>query len=245
MSINYKPSNIPIYHEMNLNDKKILLVLKGISEEIKNRILRFDFDQLTLDHGDWSDLSFLKDHNQKIKSLKIGSQNCDWEVINNFHNLEELTIGGWFKTNISFKKFTQLKFLSTYWNDGYTDEIYQLPKLEKLIITGGNDLSCENFSNYKNLRYLEIVDSYKLETCNGLEKLKNLEEVRLIGIRKLVDINSLGLLNSLRLVSLEACGKLSNLDGLDRSSSLKEVYIERCKNIQEAERKALISTYEN
>ena len=233
MQIEPKPSNKPIYHELFLFESKVLAIVLGISDEIIERVLRFDYDHLKIDFGDWNDLSFLRGYEHKIKKLTIGSENCDWSVINDLHNLEELTIGGWFKTELSFSKFTRLKFLDTYWNDGYTDDIYQLPMLERLSITGGKDVSCGKFVTYKNLKYLEIVDSYKLESCDGLEELKKLQEVSFYGIRKLHDVKALGKLKKLEMLALEGCNKLSHLHGLGDSKSIRRLFLERCRNLND------------
>jgi len=223
----------PEYHELYTSEFNRLSILWGISDEIIKRVLRFDYDRLDLQTGDWSNLSFLKDHIGRVKKLFIGSENCDWSIINEFYNLEELVIGGWFKTKLSFSKFTKLKVLDTYWNDGYSDDIYDLPMLEKLSITGGDFVTMEMFASYKNLRKLEVIDSYKLESVDGIEELDKLDEVSFYGIRKLNDIKALGQLKNLEMLVLEGCNKLYQLQGLSDSKSLKRLFIERCTGLRD------------
>ena len=232
MQIEPKPNKKPIYHELFSPESKSLVIMVGVSDEIIERVLRFDYDRLKIDFGDWNDLSFLHGNEKKIKKLFIGSENCDWSVINEFYNLEELVIGGWLKTKLSFTKFTKLKVLDTYWNEGYTNDIYDLPMLEKLSITGGNFISLKNFATYKSLKELEIVDSYKLESCDGICELKKLEKISFYGMRKLNDVNALGKLANLEMLILKGCNSLNHLRGLGESNSIRRLFLERCKKLE-------------
>jgi len=105
--------------------------------------------------------------------------------------------------------------------------------LEKLSITGGDFVTMEMFASYKNLRKLEVIDSYKLESVDGIEELDKLDEVSFYGIRKLNDIKALGQLKNLEMLVLEGCNKLYQLQGLSDSKSLKRLFIERCTGLRD------------
>lgn len=228
MQVESKSDRKPTYSESFSSEMRTLIIMVGVSDLIINRVLKFDYDQLTIDFGDWSDLSFLSGHEGQIKRLKIGSETCDWNIINSLHNIEYLSIGGWFKTELSFSKFERLRYLTTYHNDGYSD-LYDLPSLEYLEITGWKEKNCEKLSTLKSLTSLVLVNSYSLVSLDGIESLNNITEIELHGLRKFKIIKPASKLKALEKLVISGCGSIECLSGLERSQSISQVYIEKCK----------------
>ena len=62
---------------------------------------------IALVSGDWSNLHFLSDLSGCYKSLYIGDESADSDVVSNLSSLERLEVGGWFKAPLSFKKLSK------------------------------------------------------------------------------------------------------------------------------------------
>lgn len=213
-----------------LSGKSNLIIRNGPSKEVEKAIAELSFTRLTIKNGNWRNLNFLLDHENKIIELFVEENSCDWSVISELVSLKGLRIGGWFNTKLKFDKLVNLERLSSYHNKGYDDSLYSLPKLKLLKILGWKEETCEKLRGLRNLEGLFLVDGWKLKDCKGLEDLPHLRYVEMYAMRNLVNADALGR-SRVKCLDFECCKKVKSFEFVRHMKELIGLSIIACGDI--------------
>jgi len=211
-----------------------LIIRNGPSEEVKRAVSMLPIDRLTLEDGNWQNLSFLLEHKKKIRELFVLENKCDWSVISELTSLKTLCVGGWFNTKLKFEKLVNLETLNTYHNKGYGDSLYHLPNLKRLKILGWKEETCRKLISLKNLESLFLVEGRRLINCEGIEFLPRLRYVEMYNMRNLEDANALGR-SQITYLELENCKKIKGYDFVRNLKDLLGLSIINCSDIPNLE----------
>ena len=192
-------------------------------------------DTIALGPGDWKDSDFLLKLKDYFTGLYIGDESVDWKVVSKLSKIQRLEIGGWFHTNMDFGRFNELIYLGTYWNEGYKDDFYGLPKLKSLKLRGWKENTAKKLIGLKKLEFLELLECGALSNLCGLEGLSKLRGVEFNSLPKLTDISALTESTLLESAIFDNCKKIQSFSALSGAKNLKQLIVARSSNIESIE----------
>lgn len=208
------------------------VILKhGVNDEIISKVKKINPSRVIFSNGSWRDIEFLAELSATINHIEIGDDNFDWSILPRIKSLEKLTIGGWFNCDIDFHKLKSLKFLDTYWNDGYDDRFFEMKTLRALKVEGFKQQNMVNISKLKNLEFLSLTYSRNLESLDGIDNLEKLRRLYLLNCARLENINSISSLN-MESLRIESCKRFKKIRPITKMQSLKELNIFDCDEIE-------------
>lgn len=131
------------------------------------------------------DLSFLVDLNDELRSLiLVWGQNYE-KYISKLTNLRSLILDQGSEGLIDFSNLNELRFLSMDYRESIAGA--HLPHLQSLSTGGKNHPdSLSYLSNFKNLKWIVLAQSRKLQDLTDLNELVKLEWIWLQGLPKVM-----------------------------------------------------------
>lgn len=216
--------------KVSLSGEKLILK-GGWSPEAREHLLSGRYRSLVLGPGLWTDLTPLVAAEGKVTNLVVGSEQVDWKALSELQWLEMLEIGGWFNTDLNFSAFCRLRYLKTYWNPGYGDDIFTLPNLEVLILRGWSGSNGPPLSRLKNLRYVELLECKKMASLGLVGAVPSLRGLLVYGAAKLVDIEGVRSLGALEYLEFDGCKGISNYAPIAGAGRLEDLTIAASANI--------------
>ena len=208
------------------------LILRGeLTESSVEAIIEGEYRTLILDTGFWPDLRVLVENRKKIVELWIREQHLDWSAIARLSNLHYLKVDGWFKAPLDFTLLTNLRFLDTYWNDGYEDSLYMLPCLEVVQLRGWKEPDCRKLGNLPSLKFFQCIDAGRLESLQGIGSCSALQWLCIDGAKKLTEISALRKLKNLRHLELANCKRITDIEQLKEVLSLRQLRLINCGDL--------------
>ena len=233
-------NNFIIYNPSGTNN--CLWIKDALTKESINAIATEDYDGLQIGEGDWHNIDTLLKYKAKIKDLSIQTQQLDWKLISKFTYLESIYIDGWFKCNLEFQKFKNLRVLHSYWNDGYDKVLKDLENLVSLNIIGLKSENLETLGNMPNLKSLILVKSRKISSLKNIANFKKLEYLEIVSSGNLSDYSELEQLTKLRVLYLDNCkkeydysvlGQLQNIDKIIITGAMKNFqWVKKLKTLR-------------
>lgn len=201
------------HEEFHIDNKVIykkLTVSGKYIDEMYEAFNSYDYNELIFESGSWKGLVLADETAEKITSLHLGTEFVEPGFLSQFKNLEELYIGGKFKSPLSFENLKRLKFLELTYSktfNGLTD----LEQLETLKINGWKKKYFE-LGELKNLKYLSLRKPVGLMSLECISKIPSIEYLEVYSAPELVDCNALTKCEHLKYLRLESCKRLSNLE---------------------------------
>ena len=225
------------------------------SAEFTELLIANNVTELELNDGKgWRghDLSFLKDLSD-LRSLKI----IDLKIqtvspIHFLHELRQLTVMTYCKTEIRFSEFPHLESCTLEWRpkagslfdcktlkelfiNRYSGKEFvpfaRLIKLEWLALFGASIRDLRGIGALTRLRYLRLGLLRQLTSLAGIEGCAELETLQLDTCRKLRSIDPVRHLSRLRNLHFGNCGEIESLAPLDRLQNLEWVTFPESTNI--------------
>lgn len=201
-------------HEEFLVDDKVIYRKLTVSgkyiDEMNEAFNSYDYNELILESGSWLDLVLAGKKAEKVISLHLGTEVVEPDFLTQFKNLEELYVGGKFKTPLSFKNLKRLKLLELTYSKTFND-LTELEQLETLKINGWEEKDFE-LGELKNLKYLSLTKPVGLKNLECISKTSNIEYLEVYYAPELVDCSALTKCKNLKYLKLESCKRLSNFE---------------------------------
>ncbi|MBF7073943.1 hypothetical protein ISG33_11080 [Glaciecola sp. MH2013] len=213
-------------------DEKYCNCDDSLSDEMLAKIQEVGCTSIRLGRGTWSDLSFLKALNPKIKSLSVSvwEFDIDWTSIFELSELEVLKVDGHIKQKVDFLQLPNLKRVLYWWDNKNADSLCRHTGIEQMELYGAKTLNLNCLEKMTALKQLELVRG-QIKNLEGVERIKQLATLRLIEMTKLEDISQLNQAGWLLCLDVRCCNKLSFPESLEGLKSLMELNLLRQKHL--------------
>jgi len=196
-------------------DGKFVSLRNGLDGEIVEKLLNNrNISRYFFVGNDWKNLGALEPVSHQIEEVHIGSADIDWDFLISLPNLRNMDIGGWFKCDIDFHKFTSLERLWTYWNEGYDERINMISGLRALRVHGYKTPDLTQISDLGNLEYLGLYYSRNIKSIEGIENLSKIRRLNISNCPNITNIEKLTHHPALESVRIEKCHRLQNIEPL-------------------------------
>jgi len=202
----------------------------GLSSEIISKMKKEGCSSITLQYGEWPDLSPLTELSPPLKRIRTQSENVDWNSIMQLENLIELSINGPVKEKIDFKKLKRLKGLKYMWGKNNFESVYEHEGIEFLSLYGAKETDFRCLDGMKSLKELEVVRG-NFSSLEGLQSLPNLESIDFNASTKLTDIDALKEMGRLLKLGFSSCNKVEFPDKFEGLTKLRHFSMLRQKNV--------------
>lgn len=220
----------------NAKGEQYLNVFDFWSSSVEDFIRENSIDYLYLSSGEWKNLYFLENVKDYIDKFRFytHSDNENLEGLTCLSNLIFLSLEILSKTPLDFSFFPNLKKCMIYWNNNFSNNLFDNKNLEKLSISYWKNLRFQPCSKLENLKFLDIAQS-ALHTLEGISRLNHLETLILSDLRNLVEVEEISKLTQLQDLRLGNCKKVYNLSFISSLTYLKKLELYSMGTIQSLE----------
>ena len=193
----------------------------GCNEEATQTFLANDFECVWLQAQRNQNITIpaLGEKARRVKFLfVVGSGTITG--LEQFRELESISITSFPKNGIDFDAFGKLKRVSMDWDKKFIDSVFACKNIRELNIEGGYpEVDCQRYGALPQLTDVGFTHG-RLENLNGLEACTHLEGLALAGCRNFSSLGDLTRFKHLQTLSLHGLpklqwdGKLCELTGL-------------------------------
>ncbi len=212
------------YEPPHFNKEGRLICYFGWNNDTTKALLSKVFTTLDLRGGERYDFRIPK-LGAKAHELKALSLHCNGflEGLEQFSNIESLSVGSWPKNGLDLTMFGKLKSLYIDAEKKADRQLSRLPYLEAVSIIGYSEQDCLAFSGMKCLRSL-FFSQGRLRTLQGFESCPSLSSLELAYIRNLEDLETIHGLGTLENIWLENLPKVAGNLSLQNYPGMKSFY---------------------
>lgn len=212
----------------NQNGKSDVTLRGAWSDEIVSELSSLSFEKLLLAGVTWPDFEGLAPLVSKIRNLHVVGSTIGSRGLEKLVKLRSLHLDAPLAPAPDLSKLTDLETGWIFWDKGYPQSFFSLPRLKALTLLDYDRKDCVEVGKSGSLERLDLRDG-KLETLAGIEGVATLKVLHLSYLKKLKDLTAIRGLKQLEEVRIEGCSALSSLMVIGEVSSLKRVHVERVK----------------
>lgn len=177
-------------------------------ETLKDRKIKIiDLDESNNFHLD--DLSFFKKFGKHINGIMIDAPIKDISYLYNYPHLETIFIYNKNRQvlDIDFSVFSNLKNCLITFNPKVKN-LEKCTNLERLTLVKYPSQDLTDLRDLVKLKYLNVMQSKKINSIAGIENFKDLEIVKFRSLSEIEDISLLSTLSKLRYLQILHCRRL-------------------------------------